>query len=83
MVGAVPAPRRQPGDGQGGGDLAAEIDVRDVLPAISVPTLVLHRKRRLVWPVEGARYIAEHIPGAGSSNSRATTTSRSPATRKR
>ena len=44
--------------------LAAEIDIRDVLPAISVPTLVLHRSGDLLWPVEGARFVAESIPGA-------------------
>jgi class 3 adenylate cyclase/pimeloyl-ACP methyl ester carboxylesterase len=44
--------------------LAAEIDIRDVLPTISVPTLVLHRSGDLLWPVEGARFIAESIPGA-------------------
>jgi class 3 adenylate cyclase len=44
--------------------LATEVDVRDVLPAISVPTLVLHRTGDMNWPVDGARYIAERIPGA-------------------
>ena len=41
-----------------------EIDVRDVLPAIRVPTLVLHRAGDRVIPVEAGRYLAEHIPGA-------------------
>ena len=45
-------------------ELAAEIDITDVLPAISVPTLVLHRSGDLLWPVEAGRYVAEHIPGA-------------------
>ena len=44
--------------------LAAEIDIREVLPAISVPTLVLHRTGDRLWPVEGARFVAEQIPGA-------------------
>lgn len=44
--------------------LAAEIDIRDVLPAISVPTLVLHRSGDFLWPLEGARFVAESIPGA-------------------
>ncbi len=44
--------------------LAVEIDIRDVLPAISVPTLVLHRTGDMTWPIDGARYIAERIPGA-------------------
>jgi class 3 adenylate cyclase len=39
------------------------IDVRDVLPAISAPTLVLHRVGDAI-PIDGARYIAETIPAA-------------------
>jgi pimeloyl-ACP methyl ester carboxylesterase len=41
-----------------------EIDVRNVLPAIRVPTLVVHRTGDPVIPVEAGRYLAEHIPGA-------------------
>jgi pimeloyl-ACP methyl ester carboxylesterase/class 3 adenylate cyclase len=41
-----------------------DIDVRHVLPSISVPTLVLHRRGELVVPVEEGRFIAEHIPKA-------------------
>jgi class 3 adenylate cyclase len=41
-----------------------DIDVRHVLPSISVPTLVLHRRGELVVVVEEGRFIAEHIPGA-------------------
>ena len=44
--------------------LAAEIDIRNVLPAISAPTLVLHRSGDLLWPIEGARFVAESIPEA-------------------
>jgi class 3 adenylate cyclase len=44
--------------------LAADVDVRDVLPAINVPTLVAHRVGDRLWPVEGARYLAGRIPGA-------------------
>jgi pimeloyl-ACP methyl ester carboxylesterase len=40
-----------------------EVDVTQVLPVISVPTLVLHRTDDLV-PVELGRYLAEHVPGA-------------------
>jgi DNA-binding SARP family transcriptional activator/pimeloyl-ACP methyl ester carboxylesterase len=39
-----------------------EIDVRDVLPTISVPTLVLHRAHES-WR-DGSRFMGEHIPGA-------------------
>ena len=41
-----------------------EIDVRHVLPAIRVPTLLLHRSGDLAVPPEVARYMAERIPGA-------------------
>ena len=44
--------------------LATEVDVREILPAIRVPTLVVHRKGDIAVPVEGARYIAERIRGA-------------------
>ncbi len=42
----------------------AQIDVRHVLPAIRVPTLVLHRTGDRSLDVRGARYMAESIPGA-------------------
>ncbi len=41
-----------------------DIDVRHVLPAIQVPTLILHRAADRVVVVEHARYMAEHISGA-------------------
>ncbi len=41
-----------------------ETDVRAVLPTIQVPTLAMHRTGDRATPVEGARYIAEQIPGA-------------------
>jgi class 3 adenylate cyclase len=41
-----------------------EIDVRHVLPAIGVPTLILHRTGDRDVAVENGRYLAEHIPGA-------------------
>lgn len=41
-----------------------QIDIRDVLPTIAVPTLVLHFARDPWVEVEQGRYLAEHIPGA-------------------
>ena len=41
-----------------------EFDVRDVLPSIRVPTLVLHRADNTFVRVEHGRYLAEHIPDA-------------------
>ncbi len=40
------------------------IDIRHVLPAIRVPTLIIHRTGDMGEKVEGSRYMAEHIPGA-------------------
>ena len=42
----------------------AEIDVRDVLPSVRVPTLVLHRTGDKCLVVEEGRYVASLIPGA-------------------
>ena len=41
-----------------------EIDVRAVLPAVNVPTLVLHSTNDPLVPVAWGRYIADHVPGA-------------------
>lgn len=41
-----------------------EIDARHTLPAISVPTLVIHPVGDEVAHIEEGRYIAERIPGA-------------------
>jgi pimeloyl-ACP methyl ester carboxylesterase len=41
-----------------------EIDVRHVLGAIRVPTLIVHAAEDPVVPVDVARYMAERIPGA-------------------
>lgn len=42
----------------------AEIDVRNVLPSVRVPTLVIHRKGDLCLKVEEGRYVASLIPGS-------------------
>ena len=41
-----------------------DLDVRDALPRIRVPTLIMHRPRELVWDVRHSQYLAKHIPGA-------------------
>lgn len=40
------------------------LDVRDALPQIQAPTLILHRIENPMLPIEHARYLAEHIAGA-------------------
>jgi class 3 adenylate cyclase len=42
----------------------SELDVRDVLPTIRVPTLVVHHTDDLIHPPVLGKYIADHIPGA-------------------
>src|SRR5215217_6303791 len=42
----------------------AEIDVRNVLPSIRVPTLVIHRSGDQCLKVEEGRFVAQRIPGA-------------------
>ncbi len=39
------------------------MDVRPILPTITAPTLVIHARGDVV-PVQGGRYLADHIPGA-------------------
>jgi pimeloyl-ACP methyl ester carboxylesterase len=41
-----------------------DTDVRAVLPAIAVPTLVLHKRGDRLVNVRSGRYLAEHIPNA-------------------
>ena len=42
----------------------AAIDIRDILPTIRIPTLVLHRLGDRPVNIEQGRYLAERIPGA-------------------
>jgi pimeloyl-ACP methyl ester carboxylesterase len=41
-----------------------KMDVRDLLPKISVPTLVVHYRNDLMIPFEAGRELAAEIPGA-------------------
>jgi class 3 adenylate cyclase len=44
--------------------LRVEADIRDLLPLIQVPTLIVHRRDNQLLPVGHGRYLREHIPGA-------------------
>jgi class 3 adenylate cyclase len=44
--------------------LNAQIDIRPILPAVQVPTLVLHRRTDARVPIEVGRYLAAQIPNA-------------------
>ncbi len=41
-----------------------DTDIRDVLPAVRVPTLVLHRVGDQIEPIEAGRYVAAKMPDA-------------------
>ena len=42
----------------------AQVDIRDVLPSIRVPTLIMHSVNDRTLPIQAGRYMAERIPGA-------------------
>jgi pimeloyl-ACP methyl ester carboxylesterase len=46
------------------GRILTEVDVREVLPAIHVPTLVIHREGDAIVPERQARYVADQIANA-------------------
>ncbi len=45
-------------------EMFQQIDVRDICPAVQIPTMVLHRTHDLLVNVRHGRWLAEHIPGA-------------------
>jgi pimeloyl-ACP methyl ester carboxylesterase len=45
-------------------EMTLEIDVREILSAIRVPTLILHRAGDRRFDIAGSRYLAERIPNA-------------------
>lgn len=45
-------------------DMFFHLDIRDILPTISVPTLAIHRTHNPLIPLEHGRYVADQIPGA-------------------
>jgi len=44
--------------------LNSQINIENILPSISVPTLVLHRTEDPTVSIEAGRFLAEHIPDA-------------------
>lgn len=45
-------------------DVVGNFDVRDLLPQLSVPALVMHVRGDLICPIEAGRQMAAGIPGA-------------------
>jgi class 3 adenylate cyclase len=46
------------------GQMFLDIDVRDVVPSVHVPSLVLHRVHDRLVNVRNGRWLAEHLPNA-------------------
>jgi class 3 adenylate cyclase len=46
------------------GKMFMELDVRDIVPSVHTPTLVLHRRRDRLVNVRHGRWLAEHLPNA-------------------
>jgi pimeloyl-ACP methyl ester carboxylesterase len=53
-----------PGDVARFFDIDVKTDVRELLPSIRIPTIVVHRLEDRDMPIEHGKYLAEHIPGA-------------------
>ncbi|CAJ1509608.1 adenylate/guanylate cyclase domain-containing protein [[Mycobacterium] burgundiense] len=53
-----------PGMARASFEAAFSTDVRPILSAIAVPTLIIHSRQDPAVPVHGGRYLANHIPGA-------------------
>jgi pimeloyl-ACP methyl ester carboxylesterase len=53
-----------PGMARASFEAAFRIDVRPILPALTAPTLIIHAREDNAVPVQGGRYLADHIPGA-------------------
>ena len=53
-----------PGMARASFEAAFLLDVRPILPTLTAPTLVIHAREDHAAPVQGGRYLADHIPGA-------------------
>jgi len=53
-----------PGDAAAALELAGETDVREILPSVQCPTLVLRRAEDEFIDARHSYYVAEHVPGA-------------------
>jgi class 3 adenylate cyclase len=53
-----------PAEAKATSEALVDLDVREVLPRVQVPTLVMHRSRDEAWDIRHSRYLAEHIAGA-------------------
>ncbi len=49
---------------EGYGRMLIELDIRDALPDVTAPTLLIHARDDRVVSVEQSRYLAQHVDGA-------------------
>jgi len=45
-------------------EMNLKVDVRELLPLVSVPTMIVHQEDDAVFDVANGRYLAERVPGA-------------------
>ena len=64
MFGKLERASSSPGMLQQLAQMFLEIDVRDVVPTVQVPALVLHRRHDRLVNVRHGRWLAEHLPNA-------------------
>ena len=64
LLGTLERMSASPGMARATLEASFRIDVRPILPTITVPTLVLHARYDPGVPVQLGRYLADHIPGA-------------------
>lgn len=63
-LGRLQTQSASPGTAEAFMRIALEIDARHIVPAISVPTLIIHRTGDRVCDVHNGRYLADHIADA-------------------
>jgi class 3 adenylate cyclase len=63
-LGKVQRNAATPGSWDAFARMAFDIDVREVVPTIHVPTLIIHAVDDQICHVGNARWLAEHLPGA-------------------
>ena len=64
MLGRLQVQSATPTDASAFMRMAFEIDIRDIVPSVNVPTLVIHRTGDRVCHVENGHFLARHIEGA-------------------
>ncbi len=64
LLGTLERMSASPGMARATLEASFRIDVRPILPTITVPTLVLHARDDPGVPVQLGHYLADHIPGA-------------------